>query len=64
MQPIQNVRFIQCNIFESSTKDKIKDYIRGNLDVIVSDMAAETTGNKSLDSIRQTNYVLKQSIFL
>ena len=61
MQPIQNVRFIQCNIFESSTKDKIKDYIRGNLDVIVSDMAAETTGNKSLDSIR-TNQLCAEAI--
>ena len=52
MQPIYNVKFLHCNFFESSTKDKIKNYIKGNLDVILSDMAADTTGNKSLDSIR------------
>ncbi len=52
MQPIDNVKFLNCNIFDSSTKDKIKNYIKGNLDVILSDMAADTTGNKSIDSIR------------
>ncbi len=52
MQPIDNVKILNCNIFDSSTKDKIKNYIKGNLDVILSDMAADTTGNKSIDSIR------------
>ena len=52
MDPIHNVKFLNCNIFDLKTKDKIKDYFKGNLDVIISDMAADTTGNKSLDSIR------------
>ncbi len=52
MEPIHNVKFLNCNIFDLKTKDKIKDYFKGNLDVIISDMAADTTGNKSLDSIR------------
>ena len=52
MKPISNVNFLHCNFFESSTKDKIKNYIKEKLDVVVSDMAADTTGNKSLDSIR------------
>ncbi len=52
MIPIKNVQFLNCDFFESNTKDKIKDYFKENLDVIISDMAANTTGNKSLDSIR------------
>ena len=33
-------------------KEKIKHYFDEKLDVIISDMAADTTGNKSLDPIR------------
>ena len=52
MKPIFNVKFLKSDIFEPETKDKIAYYFQGNLDVIISDMAADTTGNKSLDSIR------------
>lgn len=52
MIPIKNVKFLRCNIFDLETKNKISEYFGGNLDVIISDMAADTTGNKSLDSIR------------
>ena len=58
MRPIYNVKFLHCNFFESSTKDKIKNYIKGKLDVIVSDMAADTTGNKDLDCIRTNGLTL------
>ena len=34
------------------TKSVVIKYFKSNLDVILSDMAADTTGNKSLDSIR------------
>ena len=61
MQPIHNVKFLHCNFLESNTKDKIKNYIEGKLDVIISDMAADTTGNKSLDSIR-TNQLCTEAI--
>ena len=61
MKPIYNVKFLHCNFFESSTKDKIKNYIKGELDVVVSDMAADTTGNKSLDSIR-TNQLCSKAL--
>ena len=37
---------------EKDTKLAIIQYFKSNLDVIISDMAADTTGNKSLDSIR------------
>ena len=52
MEPIKNVDFIKSNILEESTKDLVVKYFDGCLDVIISDMAADTTGNKSLDSIR------------
>ena len=61
MKPICNVKFLHCNFFESSTKDKIKNFIKGKLDVVVSDMASDTTGNKSLDSIR-TNQLCAEAI--
>ena len=52
MEAINNVKFIKSDIFEQSTKDKIFNFFNGDLDVIISDMAADTTGSKSLDSIR------------
>ena len=52
MEPIKNVKFLKGNILENQTKIKIINYFKSNLDVIISDMAADTTGNKSLDSIR------------
>ncbi|MDC0545067.1 RlmE family RNA methyltransferase [Pelagibacteraceae bacterium] len=52
MEPVKNVKFIQSDILEEITKDRVIKYFNGKLDVIISDMAADTTGNKSLDSIR------------
>ena len=52
MEPINNVNFVRGNILESKIKNKINSYFAAKLDVIISDMAADTTGSKSLDSIR------------
>ena len=52
MEPMKNVTFIKGNIFEITTKEKIKEFFSDDLDIIVSDMAADTTGSKSLDAIR------------
>ena len=52
MKPIKNIKFIKSDIFEQNTKKMIMNYFESKLDVIISDMAANTTGNKSLDSIR------------
>ena len=59
MSPVKNVNFYKNDIFEKITKDKIKDFFNGKLEVIISDMAADTTGNKSLDSIRTNQLCLK-----
>ena len=61
IEPIKNVKFIQSDIFDSNTKDRIKDYFKGSLDIVLSDMAADTTGSKSLDSIR-TNQLCAEVI--
>jgi len=52
MEPIKNVRFLKSDILANQTKAEIINYFDSSLDVIISDMAADTTGNKSLDSIR------------
>ena len=52
MEPIKNVKFIKGDILDETTKISVIKYFDGKLDVIISDMAADTTGNKSLDSIR------------
>ena len=52
MEPIKNVKFIKGDILDNKTKTEILNYFNSELDIILSDMAADTTGNKSLDSIR------------
>ena len=63
MEPIKNVKFLKADFFDENTKKKISDYFLSDLDIIVSDMAADTTGNKSLDSIR-TNQLCAETIHL
>tara|TARA_B100000963_G_scaffold38772_1_gene28875 strand:+ start:3046 stop:3672 length:627 start_codon:yes stop_codon:yes gene_type:complete len=52
MKPIQNVKFLKADILQEDSKNKILNFFQSKLDIIISDMAANTTGNKSLDSIR------------
>ena len=61
MDPIKGVKFLKSDILIDKTKDIIIKYFNKNLDVIISDMAADTTGNKSLDSIR-TNQLCAEVI--
>ncbi len=61
MEKIKNVKFLQSDIFDQNTKEKIFSFFYGKLDVIMSDMAADTTGNKSLDSIR-TNLLCTEAL--
>ena len=52
MDKLQNVSFLKCDFLEEKTKKKILNFFEKDLDVVISDMAADTTGNKSLDCIR------------
>ena len=58
MQPVKNVKFYKADILEDKTKEEVIKFFSSNLDVIISDMAANTTGNKSLDSIRTNQLCL------
>ena len=63
MEPINDVKFVKADILQNNTKDIIIDYFQSKLDIIISDMAADTTGNRSLDSIR-TNQLSAEIINL
>jgi len=52
MDKIKNVSFLECDFLNDNSKEKILQFFGKKIDVILSDMAADTTGNKSLDSIR------------
>ena len=63
MKPIKNVKFLKGNILDDEIKFKVIRYFDSKLDVIISDMAADTTGNKSLDSIRTNQLCVDVLIF-
>ena len=63
MDPVKNVKFLNCDILDNDTENKIINFFKGKLDVIISDIAADTTGNKSLDSIR-TNQLCSEVLNL
>ena len=52
MEKLDNVIFFNDDFSEEKTKDKIFKIFNDKIDVIVSDMAENTTGNKTVDSIR------------
>jgi len=62
MEPLKNVKFLNGDIQNNGTKEEILKYFGSKLDVILSDMAADTTGSKSLDSIR-TNQLCANVIY-
>ncbi len=50
-EPIKNTKQILGDFTDEIYKLKIKNYFSEKVDLIVSDMATNTTGNKNLDSI-------------
>jgi len=55
MEKIENVIFLKNNFLEEKTQEKILKIFNTKIDVVISDMAENTTGNKSVDSIRTNN---------
>jgi len=51
MEEIINTIQIKGDFTEKSTQDKIKKYLNKKSDVVMSDMAVNTTGIKNIDSI-------------
>tara|TARA_Y100000590_G_scaffold435075_1_gene554089 strand:+ start:1932 stop:2567 length:636 start_codon:yes stop_codon:yes gene_type:complete len=52
MEKINNVSFVNGSILDVTTNEKIKMFFGKKIDVVISDMAANTTGNKNLDSYK------------
>ena len=62
MEPIGNSIQIQGDFTNTEIQDEIKKSINGKVDVVVSDMAVDTTGIKNIDSI-QTGELCKEAMF-
>ena len=62
MEPIGNSVQIQGDFIEEKTQEKIKKNINSKVDVVMSDMAVDTTGIKNIDSI-QTGELCKEAMF-
>ena len=52
MEKVSNVDFIKGDFRENETYEKIVVYFNNKVDVVLSDMAENTSGNKTLDSYR------------
>ena len=52
MEPIGNTIQIEGDFTEENIKDEIKKHINKKIDVVMSDMAVNTTGIKNIDSIQ------------
>ena len=62
IEPIDNSIQIKGDFTEAYIKEEIKKYIRIKVDVVMSDMAVNTTGIKNIDSI-QTGELCKEAMF-
>ncbi len=58
MDKINNIDFIKGDFSENEIQEKIKKYF-SKIDVVLSDMATNTTGNKNLDSYNTGELCLK-----
>ena len=61
MEPIGNSMQIQGDFTEANIQNEIKQNLNGKVDVIMSDMAIDTTGIKNIDSI-QTGELCKEAM--
>ena len=52
MDNIHNVNFLKGDLFDDEICKKISNYFEKKFDVVISDIAANTTGNRNLDSFR------------
>ena len=75
MEKINKVDFIKGDFRENKIYEKIMVYFNNKVDVVLSDMAANTSGNKALDSYRTgelclnamslaTKILVKDGVFL
>jgi len=63
MEPIGNTVQILGDFTEQKTQDEIKTHINNKVDVVMSDMAVNTTGIKNIDSIQTGELCIEAMIF-
>jgi len=61
MKKIKNVKFLIGSFLSFETQKKILDFFNNKINILLSDMAANTTGNKNLDSFR-TNELCEETL--
>lgn len=59
MSPIDGVEYLKSDFLDEQTELKIIELLNNKADLILSDMAANTTGNHEIDHIRTANLSLK-----
>ena len=52
MDPVPGVEFMQLDFLDPSAPDTLKTMLGGRADVVLSDMAANTTGHRKTDQLR------------
>lgn len=52
MEPIAGVEFIHADFLDLETPEKLKAALGGEADLVMSDMAAPTTGHRATDHVR------------
>ena len=61
MEPIKNTLQIKGDFVDQEVQVQIKNYLKKGFDVVMSDMAVNTTGIKNIDSI-QTGELCKEAM--
>jgi len=52
MKPITGVEFVMLDFLDAAAPDRLKAVLGGEADVVLSDMAANTTGHRQTDHLR------------
>jgi 23S rRNA (uridine2552-2'-O)-methyltransferase len=52
MEPMNGATLFQCDLLDPETPDLLKDALGGPADVVLTDMAAPTTGHRATDHLR------------
>ena len=59
MKSLNNVNFLKRDLLDTEIYEEIYAYFNKKIDVVISDMAANTSGNKNLDSYKTGELCLK-----
>jgi 23S rRNA (uridine2552-2'-O)-methyltransferase len=52
MKPITGVEFLHLDFLDNAAPDRLKELLGGSADVVLSDMASNTTGHRQTDHLR------------